>query len=498
MSEKPLDRLNYYNGQRLEAKDLRLEQEYMIRTRRWINKSLYSAGIASGLMVNYQPGQKDSEGHPTISVSPGLAFDNEGREIILVAEQEVPITQSSLTRTGGNYLVIQYNEDTVDIREEDCHFKTDKRNKIDNQAAWKGASSIRSEPTLTWSEVLPDLDSGQVAHAQVDLQKDCNVVINPAVRQYILDRTQAIVYQYALEGEKDIDKNNPKRIYFHIRGRQPNSVTFYLRAGLFSTLYYSELGRHNHTVNINDNQTGLADDNLDKNFSNHGHELGNVKTCYDFNNGTNGHLHKLFGGIQPADPGGDFAIRNRDFNLPPSLGGFDANNDIFYYTQGSIRYGEHYHIFASDAETGLVSKKEVKSINHTHAINVGLSNAGVQSSPLDPRYTARNDEPPLTYINDLQVFIDGLDVTANIMEQLASKPRWKSLKDDDKKLGNGFSNHPIIVSEDEKTSYSKEEQGTGAINLDFLPNISFTEGEHWIDLSVKDGGGRIQYNLYVE
>ena len=37
MSEKPLDRLNYYNGQRLEAKDLRLEQEYMIRTRRWIN-----------------------------------------------------------------------------------------------------------------------------------------------------------------------------------------------------------------------------------------------------------------------------------------------------------------------------------------------------------------------------------------------------------------------------------------------------------------------------
>ena len=51
MIEEPLDRLNYYNGQRLEASDLKLEQQYHIRVRRWINKSLYTPGIASGLDV---------------------------------------------------------------------------------------------------------------------------------------------------------------------------------------------------------------------------------------------------------------------------------------------------------------------------------------------------------------------------------------------------------------------------------------------------------------
>jgi len=40
MTEKVLERLNYYNGQRLEASDLKVEQEYHIRVRRWLNKSL--------------------------------------------------------------------------------------------------------------------------------------------------------------------------------------------------------------------------------------------------------------------------------------------------------------------------------------------------------------------------------------------------------------------------------------------------------------------------
>ncbi len=40
MNEKPIERLQYYNGQRLEADDLKLEQEYHIRVRRWLNKSL--------------------------------------------------------------------------------------------------------------------------------------------------------------------------------------------------------------------------------------------------------------------------------------------------------------------------------------------------------------------------------------------------------------------------------------------------------------------------
>ena len=56
------------------------------------------------------------------------------------------------------------------------------------------------------------------------------------------------------------------------------------------------------------------------------------------------------------------------------------------------------------------------------------------------------------------------------------------------KLGNGRSDHPLVS------------KGTGPIKLDFLPGVSFTEGQHVIELSVKgDGnGGRILYHLYVE
>src|SRR5438094_368397 len=121
MSEKPLERLNYYNGQRLEARDLKLEQEYHIRVRRWLNKSLYTSG-----------------------------------------------------RTGL---------------------------------------------------------------AEVELDAVCTTVrrVHVGARRYVGAALTAKVYQYALEGERHVsstigNESNPARIYFHIRGRQPHSVTLYLRA----------------------------------------------------------------------------------------------------------------------------------------------------------------------------------------------------------------------------------------------------------------------------
>jgi hypothetical protein len=59
-------------------------------------------------------------------------------------------------------------------------------------------------------------------------------------------------------------------------------------------------------------------------------------------------------------------------------------------------------------------------------------------------------------------------------------------------LGDGADNHVFVL------------KGTNAIRLDFLPQVFFTEGEHYIELRVSAGpnnepnGGRILYNLYVE
>src|SRR5215216_702856 len=110
MNEKPIERMKYYNGQRLEADDLKLEQDYHIRVRRWLNKSLYSAGIAEGLEVQADPGNSQQ-----IIVSPGLALDSEGREMILLEEARIQVIGQKSKKEGepdGNYLYIQYREET--------------------------------------------------------------------------------------------------------------------------------------------------------------------------------------------------------------------------------------------------------------------------------------------------------------------------------------------------------------------------------------------------
>ena len=135
--------------------------------------------------------------------------------------------------------------------------------------------------------------------------------------------------------------------------------------------------------------------------------------------------------------------------------------------------------------------------DHTHTVSPTgqLAAAGVT----DPVYSARGGDPvkppdpvknpikPLTYVDDLQVEVDGLLVKEAIIAQLKdADPSWFTYSQD--KLGSGSANHPLV------------EKGTGEIKLDFLPKVYFLEGEHLIQLSVKGegNGGRILYNLYVE
>src|ERR1044071_5344931 len=96
--QPPMERLNYFNGQRLEASDFKLEQSYHMRVRRWLNKSLYTWGIAKGLEVEVKPG----DSHRVI-VSPGLALDAQGREIILLEEAEVQVVGSPSAVEGIVY-----------------------------------------------------------------------------------------------------------------------------------------------------------------------------------------------------------------------------------------------------------------------------------------------------------------------------------------------------------------------------------------------------------
>jgi hypothetical protein len=77
-------RPSFFDGRLLSADDLRREQEYLDHKRPLLNLATVGAGVVTGLAVATDP---DGAG---IRVSPGLAIDGLGREIIVPAEVCVP------------------------------------------------------------------------------------------------------------------------------------------------------------------------------------------------------------------------------------------------------------------------------------------------------------------------------------------------------------------------------------------------------------------------
>jgi hypothetical protein len=489
MNEKPIERLNYYNGQRLEASDLKLEQEYHVRVRRWLNKSLYSSGIARGLGVR---AEKDSL---NVVVSPGLALDSEGREIILLEEGRKAVIGKHNEVGGvdlGFYLTIQYNEQTIEEEAGGCTPKNGGRKKAAGKLAWGGPSRVLAEPILGWSDSLPHESSGKIVLARVLLDKDCKKIdsVQTDVRRYVGASSASKVRQYALEGERDIDSNNSGRIYFHIRGRQPSAVTLYLRAEKFSTLYYSELGKHEHAIKVDVDPITIQE---------HSHTITLDPSTNPPTRGTTGpftspnpsidDIRALVGGVitdpfsycfeATVDPTQRDASLQRWFNmsitfLPPAPHSHAMPSSTDPYSATTITLSGK----GSSKPAGVIDQS-VRSIVNSNG---------------DETATA------LTYINNLQIYVGKVAVdgtrpdpgpddnyTSAILDQL--KNAQPAIYGGKNKLGEGRGdeNDPLANN------------GTGAIKLDFLQGLSsFDEGEYYIELKVDSGGGRILYNLYVE
>src|SRR5438552_6933293 len=276
--ESAIERLNYYNGQRLEAVNFRTEQAYHMRVRRWLNKSLYLPGIASGLEVVPHA----SDPHKVV-IGAGLAIDGEGREIILLEPRDVLARGTPTGKNGvviGNYLVISYAESRTAALQDGC--------RVDAGAAlagasggcgcgwggqggagctcggaastgasgatglaWGGMTRIRADPVIECQNTWPTKASGKIVLAQLDLNAQCQVAnVLSGMRQYTSESKPPKVRNVSLEGEKDIDHLNPKTLYVHIQGGEPDGVFLYLRAAQFSNLYNTELGGLTHPIQL--------------------------------------------------------------------------------------------------------------------------------------------------------------------------------------------------------------------------------------------------------
>ena len=243
-ADEALERLNYFNGQRLAATDFRTEQGYHLGMRRVLNRSLYSSGIVIGLEVEKDPANK----HRVI-VRHGLAFDNLGREIFLPQDVFVPAKGAPSTTKGvvfGNLLVVSYREARKHPVSDGCAVAAP-CTPCSGDLAWGAPTRIVADADFEFLDSWPADDSGRIVIAQIELSKTCEVVrVNPGVRKYAVPVKPQVVVPVSLEGEKDIDPANPKILKFHVMGGVAESATLYLRARKFSSLYYTEMGKHKH------------------------------------------------------------------------------------------------------------------------------------------------------------------------------------------------------------------------------------------------------------
>ena len=87
-----IERNNYFYGKTLTVRDFQKEQEYFNRKRWLLNRTLVGWGVVGGLEVRpKEPEELKKTGYVTIT--PGMALDWYGREIILAEERTVDISK---------------------------------------------------------------------------------------------------------------------------------------------------------------------------------------------------------------------------------------------------------------------------------------------------------------------------------------------------------------------------------------------------------------------
>lgn len=496
MDTNPIQRLAYYNGQRLEAADLQLEQHYHIAVRRILTRGLFTPGVVSGFDV------QGKTGDAAVTVKAGVALDPCGREIIQVDDQTIAVPNSPPPMPlDGYFLTVAYAESDIPGGNGWCP-----------PSSPEATARIQEGGILDWTPTLP-----APMNCSVDSPKDCaivlafvaisgctvqSIILTP--RQYAAPAHTSQTQAFALEGEKDIDSNNSKRLYFQIVGGPPQMMTLYLWGDQFSTLYYTELGGHEHTVN----KDGSGSVNL--NWA-HTHDL-------------NSHTHpldlttvNLSGGGAMTDPAGDHIHNVNMANTNWQVESFASLGTTSYHLRGRQGVGP----LSKDGSTYLSSPVDPNasepsdtgadppsnlSRNHVHGLSsvtltpatgpVGntkvdtegpnpTSTASAGSATDTSSITGSTDQTGVqapqaragdayTYIDNLQVSLDGKPITDAVLSQL---PGMTS-------LGNGNAPFPagpidlLAVAADKK--------------------LSLGEGTHWLDFSVAPGnGGKLLYNLYV-
>ncbi len=95
-------RPNYVDGQMLTAADYRAEQDYHRGKARLQNRLLFGIGVVAGLRVSVSNGE--------LTVSPGLAYDCQGNELLLTEVHRSPIPED----LSLHFVTLRHSERAVE------------------------------------------------------------------------------------------------------------------------------------------------------------------------------------------------------------------------------------------------------------------------------------------------------------------------------------------------------------------------------------------------
>lgn len=168
-----IERLQFFNGQRLFATDLQ-GLEAFNREMRWLhNRSLHQPGIGAGFAVYGKKGDRQ------VTIGPGYAIDAEGREIILTEDEIEPVPPVSTDAEGRPvvyYLTVSYPTD-------DALERAETRAGV---CLPPGAVRLRERAVICWVQL------------EFDPEKERYIVPPPYARE-ILDGWRIVLGQATVE-----------------------------------------------------------------------------------------------------------------------------------------------------------------------------------------------------------------------------------------------------------------------------------------------------------
>ena len=301
--------------------------------------------------------------------------------------------------------------------------------------------------------------------ALVTLTPSCEVdAVFTGAREYARPTHISQVQPFSFEGEKDIDKDNPKRLRFNING-VPASVRLYLWGDRLSTLYYTELGQHSHSF---DKPTEPA-----SKYDEHWHELSNHTHNLPAANVHNHRIRQAYGSTLgvPAPSGADVATAGSPH---PRYAYSDQNDpNAQFIEQTAVTFQQPTAVPSPNTSTGV--KHDAAEL-HRHQIPATSPFGATDFGARGPH------ENSYGFLNDLRVSLRVGLVTTDITPAILTQLHWTS-------LGTGHQNDLLNTD------------GTGEIDLLAIANEKKIDlslpNTYELTFSVADGGGKVAYNLFV-